>query len=348
MCIIHHVGILAVTLMVLPPVFSDSAVKGKDTNDLSSCKSPIPQQRSAETQIDHIFLLGERNSGTNFIAGLIYDHFYGKYNLQSYEFLNPATYSHDNEAQMRRKMTQRNATRQKLGLVGHFDEGHSGIGDTLTNTPLGYKHMWGDFSQEKIDEVAATYRENAVWLMVVRDPCSWANGMYKLPWHMCNQASNSTCSDRSDITLEYRNQDTDKSKANYMTRLDFMKHTFGDNRMKRVSERLHLNATFMYQNIFELRKEKLQYMCRIASVFPHVKIVDLKLAELSPSHFIAELVQEFGLTTSPPPKVPLMDARPHELTCFSREEFDFVQATVDWEKEGHFGHNPHDCHTCLG
>ena len=69
--------------------------------------------------------------------------------------------------------------------VSAVDESRS-----FVRTPLGYKHLFRDVHiSAREHRVAAAYD----WVVAVRNPCSWADGMYRKPHHRCPNPCDRTC-----------------------------------------------------------------------------------------------------------------------------------------------------------
>jgi hypothetical protein len=99
--------------------------------------------------------------------------------------------------------------------------------------------------------------------------------------------------------------------------------------------------------VFGLRKHKLEIMKQIVDIVPrNVKFVNLKEMERSPELFIQSLVHEFhlrvkeGYVSQPPSRVT------HSTTCFTPPEWDVAQASIDWKMEAEFGYSPFECRMC--
>ena len=109
-----------------------------------------------------------------------------------------------------------------------------------------------------------------------------------------------------------------------------------------------VGTNYTYPNgVFGLRKHKLDIMKQIMEMVPrNVKFVNLKETERSPEAFIQGLVREFhlrvkeGYVPQPPSRVT------HSTTCFTPPEWDVAQASTDWHMEAEFGFSPFECRMC--
>ena len=109
-----------------------------------------------------------------------------------------------------------------------------------------------------------------------------------------------------------------------------------------------VGTNYTYPNgVFGLRKHKLEIMKQIIDMVPrNVKFVNLKETERSPEAFVQSLVREFhlrvkeGYVPQPPSRVT------HSTTCFTPPEWDVAQASTDWHMEAEFGFSPFECRMC--
>merc|ERR1711959_552154 len=110
--------------------------------------APITNRTSNPTPIRTIKILGERNSGTNFLEKILVPAFHPHYSNNNGRF--------------------------------PFAEGPD-FG------PFGGKHMFRHklLSQEELELLAGPKYQDVLWLLAVRSPCDWGTGMYHNPWHMC-------------------------------------------------------------------------------------------------------------------------------------------------------------------
>lgn len=94
-----------------------------------------------------IYVLGERNSGTNYAAGVL-----------------------------RRAFTpppRADSTRQHEVFSSEIPV-------------LRHKHMFRHSLLDGAELAAISERTDVVWILAVRSPCEWAEAMKRLPWHMCH------------------------------------------------------------------------------------------------------------------------------------------------------------------
>jgi len=61
-----------------------------------------------------------------------------------------------------------------------------------------HKHMFRHdlLNQDEIDEIRG--RDDILWIMVVRSPCDWAEGMFRKPYHFCSPKKPEMCGPKSD------------------------------------------------------------------------------------------------------------------------------------------------------
>jgi len=199
--------------------------------------------------------------------------------------------------------------------------------------------MWrhGLLSEEEKEELVST-TQDALWLLAVRNPCSWADGMFRKPYHMCPP-------DATDCGTSYIDMG---DMSVYSSRLEAMQHSWADNIEAQQNHDSPENYT--YANLFELRRHKLELMRTLIELFPHrTKILNLRQFELDADVSIGQITKQFKLQVSNGyqqfPEQP--SELVHQEVCFSADEWEFAQTHIDWEMEGHFGFTPLDCHMCL-
>ena len=96
----------------------------------------------------YIFLLGERNSGTNYLDDILQTAFY-----PTYSKMKPAkTYKFSTDIPV-----------------------------------LEFKHMFRHslLNQTEINELKL-HHTDGLWILAVRSPCDWADAMLRKPWHLCD------------------------------------------------------------------------------------------------------------------------------------------------------------------
>jgi hypothetical protein len=275
-----------------------AAIPKKDQSTFSMTADP---KTHPDTGIKRIFLLGERNSGTNYIESTLWRAF--------------PTYGREGA---------------KAKNVWPF----------VWKIPvLNFKHMWrhGPMTEAEKEELSSTTTD-AVWLLAVRSPCSWADKMFRKPYHMCPPNATDCGSSYIDIG------DT----SVFSSRLEFMRHSWSDN----IEARKHPEESYIYRNIFDLRRHKLELMRTLAELFPHrTRVVNLHRFQLNADHTIQNIVQQFNLKLSDSylndPEQPAGHPIQPEV-CLSAEEWEFAQPHIDWDLERYFGFTPLDCHLCRG
>ncbi len=241
-------------------------VRGSHETDdiISHAKMPFLKKlstslNSAATTIDHqhppdpppptnIYILGERNSGTNYAASILKKAFVPPNNI-----IDDPSRSHE-------------AFSSDIPILLH-------------------KHMFRHSLLNETELREISTRTDILWILVVRRPCDWAEAMKRLPWHMCNPTNiTSDCPGERMIGFEHS-----KTLLRYSL-AEFMQLEWGDwpesSNFRNLSI-LSKNNDFIYRNIFELRRHKLQLMKQIVDIAPrNVKIVRLHEVELSPELMI--------------------------------------------------------------
>lgn len=197
----------------------------------------------------NIYILGERNSGTNYAASILKKAF-----VPPNDILTDPSRAHE-------------AFSSDIPILRH-------------------KHMFRHslLNETEIQEIA--HRTDILWLLVVRRPCDWAEAMKRLPWHMCNPTNiASDCPGTKIVGFQHA-----KTLQRY-TLAEFMQLEWGDwpesSNFRNLSLVSSKGGDFMYRNVFELRRHKLQLMKQIVDMVPrNVKIVRLHELELSPESMI--------------------------------------------------------------
>lgn len=241
--------------------------------------------------IRQLYLLGERNSGTNFIERTLHatlDHSYGRggnYPLA-----------------------------QKIPVFK-------------------FKHMWttykGRFSNLTKGEIQKLAQNHtALYILVVRNPCDWIDGMYRHPWHLC-PIEKDFCKSHP-YTGQAKQFVKNKSLSEFMTSPwhDYMDKSQG------------------FANIFELRKVKLGFMIQLQKHLPHnTAVLHLKNFELNPISTVDQLVKRFSLKKQKM-STKREKVKVHKPLCLTQSEWKIAEQGLDWEAEKLFGFTPADCYTC--
>ena len=273
-----------------------------------------------------IKIVGERNSGTNFLEQILVEAFpsYGE--------------------------IYKNGTKRS-GRIGFVD---------LNFGPLGCKHTFRHnlLTREELERLAGPEFENVLWLLSVRSPCDWGTGMYHHPWHMCppvewlttnkpgkgsatKQWSKKCENTKPDRQNQYiGNVKVELDKYN-VSRFEFWKMPWIDWQEARILP----SHNFSYANIFHLRAFKEKIMLQLLTAVPErVRVVHLKLYERSPAQLLKDLVSEFNLTMAEGAEIPT--GRPHSTDCLTQDERNHAVSNVNWDIESAFGFVPGDCRVC--
>lgn len=229
-------------------------------------------------------LLGERNSGTNYITDLLEDAFphYTKNKPQS----------------------------------------------------VGFKHMFrhSEFQPSMLQELHDS-SQSILWILVVRKPCDWADGMYRKPHHMCPPTKPSDC--------KHLIKGFHPGLQKDYTREEFFELPWYD------SIEMANNDTFSYSNVFKLRTHKLHLMKQLVDVFPHRTIIaHMDGVEKAPELFVQDLVTRFNLTVATNFEAEKQSKHMHRTTCLNENEWKLAQKSIDWNMEASFGFHRLNCHVC--
>jgi len=106
-------------------------------------------------QVKRVVLLGERNSGTNFVESILKRSLHRRYQngyAGSYPFAS------------------------KIPVVS-------------------FKHMFRHDALSGAEIARIVAERNTLWILQIRDPCAWMDAMYRKPWHMCPAEGEVGCDD---------------------------------------------------------------------------------------------------------------------------------------------------------
>ena len=254
--------------------------------------------------IDKIYLLGERNSGTKFIGELLHKAFGDRY---------------------------------AVGARSKHVTGYE------TEIPiLTFKHMFRH-SELNSTEMNFLKRVNqSLWLFVVRNPCDWADAMYRVPWHLCPPyKSREWC-------LNQPKLGTKKEQREGVTRAQFFQNRWNDWMELKLQRENHEVYNHSYPSVFALRNHKLRLMFQLMKMHPHnVKVLHLKEVSKNANAFISELMTDFGLKLRSDFDLGVQE---HSIIktsiCLWEKEWAIAQNQIDWELEAQFGFSQLDCRMC--
>lgn len=263
-----------------------------------------------------IFLLGERNSGTNYIEKTaLANAFYPRYSNSS---------NHRGKA--------------SYPFGGCSPEAHP-LQAHSCSPVFQFKHMFRHTLLSDSELKLLRERDDILWVLAVRSPCDWADGMFRKPWHMCNPSDPPAACARGYIGLN-------KQVLKALDRQSFFADMpWWENEEAKFAD----EGGFVYPSVFHLRAHKLKLMLQlIQAVGPHrVKLAHLKYVELSPETFVINMAKEFGLELKSRRAKLKPSDHIHESNCLTEEEWRTAEAKIDWDLEGKFGFTPLDCHTCV-
>lgn len=279
--------------------------RSEEYNEKLSCwnhpgEKKIPTMPVAlPTVPKRICLLGERNSGTNYVEKVLRQAFSPRYFCSS---------------------NRNSKYPYASGAV----------------TTLRFKHMWRHFlfNESEIEQISNM--DTILWIMVVRSPCDWADGMLRKPWHACPPAKPARCPG------PYIGKNIDA--FNNMSRSTFFQTPWRDWVESQISPR-----DFTYSNVFALRLHKLKLMQQLMMVREHnFKIVHLDPFENAPHKFVTQLSLQFGLNVSPTYTPVWQSEKIHiRPLCLSEEEMHLAEHSIEWDVELEFGFDLTSCHGCV-
>lgn len=255
--------------------------------------------------IDKVYLLGERNSGTKFIGKLLHKAFGDHYAAGT---------------------------------------GNKHVTGYETEIPiLNFKHIFRHSELNSTETKTLQHMNQSLWLLVVRNPCDWADAMYRVPWHLCPPyKSLEWCLNQPKLGLK-------KEQREGVTRAQFFQNRWNDWMELKLQRENHEMYNHSYPSVFALRNHKLRIMFQIMKMQPHnVKVIHLKEVSRSSNSLISELVTDFGLKLRSD-----FDLRVQEGTiiktsiCLQKNEWTIARNQIDWELEAQFGFSQLDCHMCI-
>lgn len=265
----------------------------------------------------YLFLLGERNSGTNYIEKTLKNAFFPRYSITGNSSEKVAHYP----------------------FAGCSPEAHP-LQQQSCSPVFKFKHMFRHSLLSDREVQLLRERADAIlWILAVRSPCDWADGMFRKPWQMCNPSDPPSRCKNGYIGVN-------KNALNGVSRASF----FGDMPWWENTEARFNDQDFVYPGgIFELRAHKLRLMLQLMdAVGPYrVKLAHLKYVELSAETFVRNTAKEFGLDLNMAREKLLPSNQLHETTCLTEQEWRVAEAKINWDLEGKFGFSSLDCHLCL-
>lgn len=258
--------------------------------------------------IQKIHILGERNSGTKYVGKLL-----------------------------------RVAFSSRYSTPGPKDELSQFTTEYERNIPVfKFKHMFRHDTLYSTELSQLKEMTNALWLLVVRNPCDWVDAMYRKPWHLCPpNKSIEWCANQTNIDL------MDQTLG--MTRKQFLQQEWSDwQEVRHQHKRDKMYYYLSYHNIFALRQHKLQFMLQLMELHPHnVQVVHLKDVSRRPDIFLIDLIRDFQLQVSPRLNVTARtNSKPKSSICLPAKEWAVAQQEIDWELEAQFGFTRLDCRLC--
>lgn len=274
----------------------------------------ITSREEEEVNITKIVLLGERNSGTNYIQNVLKAAFYPRY----------AACKHPEAPFSGRYHPPPQA------LIPVFD----------------HKHMMrhGLLQENELQEIRDL--KEVLWLLVVRNPCDWVDGMWRKPWFLCPPHK-----DPSMCPL--LNLDKSLLQRNPQFLVNETRETFLVLPWIDAAEALvHPEDPnqYTYQDVFALRRHKLQLMKQVMDTLGHTSnrfaIHHLHNVEAGPHQFLQTLSQNHELAVNLRYRPQKPSQKAHPIKCLSDREWKILEAKMHWELEALFGFSKSDCHRC--
>ena len=237
----------------------------------------------------------------------------------------------------------------KIMVLGEHDSGNEYVAEVLRDA-FGndmvnlHEHIVRHdlLDQNELKDIAG--RTGILWVMVVRSPCDWADALILhqkelCQDHMIDDPAQCEAHDFASETDYYRIPWYD-IKGDYSDT---------DDAESVIASKTEQNSE--YDDIFDLRQQKLLIMKQITDVVPrHVKILRLREFELNPDVFVKDLVTEylFKLQKTYEPNTSTNTTDPTSFSCIYDTKWREAMQRTDWTLEGFFGYNQQDCHLCRG
>lgn len=199
-----------------------------------------------------------------------------------------------------------------------YGERHSGTNllesliETKTNLrciwTYGWKHFFGFTNYKKLIQA-----NNTLFVGIVRNPYDWIMSMYKKPYHVPTK-------NKQDIHSFLFND--------WYSEEDFYPRERPDDKHYIVHRR--------YNNIFEMRKLKLEYLYKqMPVIVPHYCLTTYEYITDNAETFIDTLCRfnDIEINSSPPPKI-------HKRNTYniSTEIKQIIDNNLHWDTEKYFGY----------
>ena len=141
-----------------------------------SVEDRLHRMKTLRSPPTEIYVLGERNSGTNFAAHVL-----------------------------RRAFVPPNVV----------DPSRTHEYFSADIPVLRHKHMFRHhiLTQEELEEIKR--RRDILWILAVRQPCAWAEAMKRIPWHLCYPLEHDECQRKKFIGMEHRSDTKQLSLSSF-------------------------------------------------------------------------------------------------------------------------------------
>ena len=311
--------------------------------------SPPLETRIPLSNVSRIYLLGERNSGTSYVEHALFGAFRAYSRWPVAPDLRPPRVVHHNQTTTQPPTTGHNhrppgTTRFRVIGTGTRLQGiATGTPQTNKNLPfpfamdipvLEFKHMFRQslLNETEYQTLVQHFRGNhnhqkprsgrALFVLVVRSPCEWADGMRRKPWHLCptqrfrSHKNNTNKSDSTENDLchgsPYISMEAQR-ETQAMSLHDFSRQPWREFPFRQGLSRRNHQQSQGFDHIFQLRTLKLQLMAQViqaaqqavTSFHPHqpipppIVLIHLPDFEAAPHRAIVQMAQRHGLTLEP-------------------------------------------------
>lgn len=264
-------------------------------------------KQQSQQNIRYIHLLGERNSGTNYIGQVLSSAFHPKYNRETWD----------------------SNCRFVCGIpVFRFK--HAFRHDLLSETEI---------------ETLQQQHHDVLWILAVRSPCDWADAMFRTPWHLCTSISQCTNPNNHPL-INIAKLPAGTTRAKFWSTfpwLDYKEAVLGNYTTTKIDNFSYRNVFALRKHKLRLMQQLMEAVPHRVHIV-HLKVVERAPEALVER--LQHQFGLFVNTTTHKPLKPSRKPHSKPL-CLNAEEFAIAQKEIDWELESRFGFTPLDCHMCI-
>ena len=190
----------------------------------------------------------------------------------------------------------------------------------LDNFDIPYTQDFGSTHFFGFYDYKLMFTDETLFLCIVRDPVDWINAFYHNPQY-----------------IPIQNQSLD----------NFLEKPFYSIWPKKqpsecetiISEDRNIITNKTYENIFELRKVKMEYLTEtLPTLVKHHYIIRYEDLLENPKLILEKIQQKYGLTTKPfIPPITNISSPTILTTPFSDKTIQYIRSSIDFDQEHSFG-----------